>query len=384
MLRIIFNLLPVSLKLLVFQYKSLFSKASLSNRNATILPNNRRTIIFLPTMGWSDFIQRPQHLAKAFANNGWTVIYMIKDQVVDKVMGVEKISENIFLCSNVRLLTGIPIPWIYNPWTINSFYFSYFKECNVIYDYLDKLEVHHYFSPKSFKQHKKLVLTSKIVIASSDNLLKDVIDDRDDSLLIPNAVNSEDFIFGRNDFIPDDLFDIVKTQRPIIGYYGAFAKWIDYDLILFLADKIPEFEFVFLGVDCDNSRMGYQWSNIKNISFLGWKPYGMLPHYAKYFDVAIIPFKVNDVTNSVSPVKLFEYMAMQLPVVSTNISECRKYSTVLVAEDYESFANDVVRAVGLKINLDYQKELSSIVKTNTWDYRCKQLIERMDSFNSRN
>lgn len=122
---------------------------------------------------------------------------------------------------------------------------------------------------------------------------------------------------------PEQLCGIAK---PIIGFFGALSAWLDYDLIAGLAAARPEWSFVFIGpADTDISRI----SAYANIHLIGKVPYEQLPRYAACFDAGIIPFQVNELTRSVNPLKLLEYLSLGIPVVSSYMPDVERFSDVV-------------------------------------------------------
>lgn len=122
---------------------------------------------------------------------------------------------------------------------------------------------------------------------------------------------------------------------PIIGFFGALSSWLDFDLLASIAKERPDWSFVFIGpVDTDISSI----RTIPNVHLVGRVDYELLPLYAACFDVGIIPFKVNELTKSVNPLKLLEYLSVGIPVVSTFMPEVLKYSDVVrIAHDKQEF-----------------------------------------------
>ena len=115
---------------------------------------------------------------------------------------------------------------------------------------------------------------------------------------------------------------------------------------------------------------------LDNIKYLGVKKYQDLPNYGIWFDVAIIPFKEGDIAKSTSPLKLFEYMAMNKPVVATrDLIECQKYEGVLMAEDKNDFILKVEQALDLKDDPNYLLILDENAKSNTWLQRAMKIDE---------
>ncbi|HUP18267.1 MAG TPA: glycosyltransferase, partial [Acidimicrobiia bacterium] len=113
----------------------------------------------------------------------------------------------------------------------------------------------------------------------------------------------------------------------------------------------------------------------ENVWWLGPKGYDVLPGYLHHFSVATIPFKVNDVTHSVSPLKLFEYMAGGKPVVTTAMREAQHYEHVLVAHDPDEWVRLIVEGVALDRDPAFVKSLQRTARANTWDQRVGTLID---------
>jgi glycosyltransferase involved in cell wall biosynthesis len=194
--------------------------------------------------------------------------------------------------------------------------------------------------------------------------------------LCPNGV---DFAhFARHDATrnpPDDLAPILARRRPIIGYYGALAEWFDYDLVAYAAKALPDHEFVLIGPDYDGTMRSRDLFTLANVNWLGVKEYAELASYLRYFDVATIPFLVNEVTHSVSPIKLFEYMAGGRPIVTTDLRECARYSVVQVAKTPPDFVDEIRRAVRRGQDPAFRELLRNTARANTWDVRAGTLID---------
>jgi glycosyltransferase involved in cell wall biosynthesis len=139
--------------------------------------------------------------------------------------------------------------------------------------------------------------------------------------------------------IPDEVRDI---RGPVAGYVGNVYDRLDQDLVARTAERLPDWSFVFVGlVRCGVERL----SRMKNVSFLGMKPPSQLPGYLKRFDVGIIPHKVDSFTVCQNPVKLYEYLAAGLPIVSTDLPELEPYRDfVLFADTPEAFSDALKRA----------------------------------------
>ncbi len=118
---------------------------------------------------------------------------------------------------------------------------------------------------------------------------------------------------------------------------------VDVELIKYCSDKLKEIDFYLIGPI--NKDLGIL-NDSKNVHILGKKNYKEIPNYIYYSDVALIPFEVNELTNSVSPIKLYEYMSLGLNVVSTNLKEVKYInSPAYIADSYEKFVNYIKQAI---------------------------------------
>ena len=133
--------------------------------------------------------------------------------------------------------------------------------------------------------------------------------------------------------------EIAGLKSPVIGFHGLVADWVDLGLIKFLATSRPEWSFVLVGkLDTDTAVL----RNLANVHLLGRKDYAQLPAYCKGFDVAILPFAINELTLASNPLKLREYLAAGLPVVSTAIPEAARLGSLLrIGENNEHFLRQI-------------------------------------------
>ncbi len=165
----------------------------------------------------------------------------------------------------------------------------------------------------------------------------------------------------------------------LYGYYGALASWFDYNLIIYLAKQRPQYNIVLFGIKYDDSLDKYNINNYSNIFFLGAKNYSILQNYASKFNVCIIPFLINSITKATSPVKLFEYMALGKPIVTTAMTECKKYKSVFISNNYNEFIKLIDNCVNLK-DETYFKLLTKEALQNTWYEKAKIIVNLLKNF----
>jgi glycosyltransferase involved in cell wall biosynthesis len=158
-------------------------------------------------------------------------------------------------------------------------------------------------------------------VVVSQRLLREEIEPlrRDSIVEIGNGVDFT--LFDAAWRQPSRPADICNLPRPRIGYAGALAEWIDLDLIAHIAEAMPRASIVLvgptvgLGVDPEA-----RFRSLGNVRWLGSKPHEELPHYVREMDVCLIPFRLTALTRAVNPNKLYEYLALGKPVVSTDFS----------------------------------------------------------------
>jgi glycosyltransferase involved in cell wall biosynthesis len=147
--------------------------------------------------------------------------------------------------------------------------------------------------------------------------------------------------FGKpNKSTPESLKHL---SGPIVGFFGLVSEWVDIELIMYSASKLPDYTFVVVGrstVDLSGFKQ------YKNIICTGIVPYSELPDYASIFDVGSIPFRVNELTLACNPLKMIEYFALGLPVVSTALPEVEKFGdAVLISRSNDEYVNLLKEAV---------------------------------------
>jgi len=115
-----------------------------------------------------------------------------------------------------------------------------------------------------------------------------------------------------------------------------------------------------------------------NIRWIGQREYGELPAYLRLFDVAMIPFVINEITLATSPLKLYEYFAGGKPVIATPMPECEAFSEVSIVRNAEEFSRtlDVAKVQGQ--DPEFQRRLRELGRENSWTARVKLVRERLE------
>lgn len=354
-------------------------------------------IIFPATVDFHYMTQRPQHLARAFSDAGYVVIYGTLNQQMDKVDVTELVTDNLYLLNEhyFHYLTYVFKPEksiYYCLWPNNVKHLEYLPYSYLIYDYMDELSLLELPENELERDHKIILNQANLVTVSADKLMRQLPEEiLSKALLVNNAV-SQEFINAVNaealscsadscikmwsrDYVPlGDRFN----HSPILGYYGAIAEWLDFDLIEHLAKNFCEARIVLIGpiVEKVSKRvMNLLW-NYSNIVVLPPCTQLELIPFLNQFDVCLLPFIKNTVTDSVSPVKLFEYFAAGKPIVTTNLDECVKYASVRTANSHFEFV-DLVRQSLLDNHTKLDEVAQKIALNNTWAHRIQHIESKM-------
>lgn len=246
----------------------------------------------------------------------------------------------------------------------------------IIYDCIDNWDSDLGWIWYTKEKEIEIIEMSDIIIASANTLvdrLKNLTNK--EVQLIPNAVNLR--IFDRNikHSKPKDLPD---DEKPIAIYIGAlWGTWFDWELVKYVAAYAPDFNFIFIGNIPDDNSYIQELVTYPNVFFLGLKPQYLLPHYLKHSDVCIIPFKYDEkIIKYTNPLKIYEYLAMGKPVVSTYMDELISMPQILLSKNYNEFAENIQES--LKITIDYPV-LEKYIHQNSIEKRVEDLLKIVKS-----
>jgi glycosyltransferase involved in cell wall biosynthesis len=168
--------------------------------------------------------------------------------------------------------------------------------------------------------------------------------------------------------------DIANLRRPVVGFFGDIEgnTTVDLDLIARVAHVLSNVSFVFVGrVVTDLGAV----RDLPNVYFLGKKPYMDVPRYGAQFDVAIMPWKQNRWIHYCNPIKLKEYLALGLPVVSTEFPEALQYRDVIyIARNAEEFIRGIQDAIRGD-ELGTMQTRRARVATDSWEQATLRIID---------
>jgi glycosyltransferase involved in cell wall biosynthesis len=258
-----------------------------------------------------------------------------------------------------------PINWVFNPAAATVA--GALGESLVVYYCVDEYTAFTGVATDRLERLEAGLLDrANLVVVSAERLLENKKRRNPNVLLVRHGVDVEHFATAV-DFrtvVPEEIRDLPK---PIIGFIGLVADWVDVDAMVRTAKAFPNGSLVVIGgVTTDVSSL----AAMPNVHFLGRKPYADLPAYCKNFDVAINPFIINELTLNANPLKVREYLAAGLPVVSTAIPEVEALDACLIARTPDEFVSQVRLAL-LKPGPDGER--SQTMASESWESRVEIL-----------
>ncbi len=225
---------------------------------------------------------------------------------------------------------------------------------------------------------EKLFRTADFVVVSAEKLLESKRSLNPNTFLIRHGTDWRHFSAALNGGVAVPP-EIAALPKPVIGFHGLLADWIDYELIGKIARRFENGSVVLIGkIAVDAEQKIKVLNGLSNVHLLGRKPYDALPGYCKGFDVAINPFIINDLTVAANPLKVREYLAAGVTTVSTDIPEVRVLEHCLVAADHEDFLAKLESAITNKVAGGI---VSDSVKDESWEAKVEELRELLGRTN---
>jgi len=361
----------------------------------------KKDIICFPIINWDYRYQRPQHIMTEFAKNGHRVFYLtVNLRKLNKPYEIKQLSENIFQIEfnspkffdiykdvfDKSLLSEViksfqifrdelkldAVCFVEFPtWTPLVLELKKQFNYRIVFDCLDDFTGFGNVIKEREREEKTLVQNSDLVITSASYLLKKVMKETSKTLFLPNAGEFDHF-----NKIPSDR-PLRDYKKPIIGYFGSIADWFDNDIIEYVAERRPDLTFIFIGHTFGSDVRKLQ--ELKNVHFLGERPYSELPKYLTEFDVCLIPFKIIPLIVATHPVKIYEYLSAGKAVVSTDIPELLPMASLCyIAKDKEDFLRKIDLALKENDNNLVQRRID-FASQNTWEHRFSNLYSTLNN-----
>ena len=289
---------------------------------------------------WNFVFQRPQHLMTRFGKNRrlifveepvfnatenhmeitmddtnrvWIMVPHLKsDMEMSDVIAAQKALVDYLLIS---MQIKRYVLWYYSPMALG--WSDHLNPELIIYDCMDELAAFKFAPPHLIQQELKLLQKADIVFTGGQSLYEAKKHLHNNIYAFPSSIDKTHFNIAR--FEVEEPVDQANIPHPRIGFYGVLDERLDIDLLSQLVALRPDWHFVLIGpvVKIDPADLPRQ----NNIHYLGSKNYTELPYYLAGWDIAMMPFALNESTRYISPTKTPEYLAGGKPVVSTPIKD---------------------------------------------------------------
>jgi glycosyltransferase involved in cell wall biosynthesis len=351
---------------------------------ATVLPRARAPlVIFEPHLDWyMAQPQRPHHMARALARLGCLVVYRTFGA---EVAGLREVEPRLWLCSDAAADAL--------PGAVRCFYSTSLhahagdllaarRRGAVVYDYIDCIDPAICGGAREARRLHALCRAAlgggaDLVVSSARALHAQALAERGASacVYVPNGVDVAHYraacAVPRRVATPT-----VGARKRVVGYFGVIAPWLWFEAIDELAARMPDVDFVFYGADYGGSLP--RLSRRSNVHHRGAIDYAQLPGAAAGFDVCLIPFRPGEIARTTSPLKLYEYFALEKPVVVTaDLRECLGHRGVYVGADPPSLERALRQALAVAGRDELRAALRAQAEAHDWTRRASQWLGKV-------
>ena len=273
-----------------------------------------------------------------------------------------------------------PVVWTFLPTPLAREIIKAIDPALTIYYCIDDLASSSHEARKIVKSEQALFRDADLVFVTSERLRQRAAQFSNRVHLFPFAVNLAVFQKSREarESVPDDL---AALKHPIAGYVGGLHQWVDQDLLVAIATRLPKVNFALIGPEqTDVSKL----KALPNIHLFGQRPHADLPRYVSGFDCGLVPYRITEYTANVYPTKLNEYLVMGIPVVATDLAEIRRFNTehgliVDIAESADDYANAVKQAVtAVPLPSEVSRRVE-VAESNSWERRLEKMSQLIDA-----
>ena len=359
--------------------------------------SSKPVLICFSHLRWNFVFQRPQHLMSRFARDyrlfvweepmfdaaGAPSLELAVDAKAGVTVAVPHLNPDEPHAHEAQLrelldelvatrAAGPLVRWYYTPMML-PFSRHLEAECTV-YDCMDELKNFKFAPPELLPLEQELLKTADVVFTGGYSLYEAKREAHDNVHAFPSSVEVRHF--GQARAAQADPADQAALPRPRLGFYGVIDERIDLDLLKAAAEARPDWTFVMVGPVVKISED--ELPRLPNIAYLGGKDYKELPAYLSGWDVAMMPFAINEATRFISPTKTPEYLAAGRPVVSTPIKDViRHYGEldgVQIARNPAEFVAACERALSLPTaNREWLLPVDALLSTMSWDETAAQM-----------
>lgn len=349
---------------------------------------------------WGFVFQRPNHLLSRFSRH--QRVFFIEEPIFhdheDKIQ-IENYNENLFVITpyikhglteaEVHNKQRKTISTIFNNMKINRFFSWYYTPMAlsftdhltpelVIYDCMDELSAFKFAPPELTIREKELFKKADVVFTGGNSIYKSKKDQHHNIFSFPSSIDKHHFGIARNH--KEDPADQAGIPHPRFGFFGVVDERFDIEMLDKVAKERPEWHFIILGpvVKIDPATLPHY----ENIHYLGGKKYEELPAYIAGWDIATIPFAMNESTRFISPTKTPEYLAAGKPVISTPITDVvHPYGDnklVHIVSNADEFIAAAENELNKKRKSTWLKKVDEFLAFNSWDRTWGQMVRNIE------
>jgi glycosyltransferase involved in cell wall biosynthesis len=357
-----------------------------------------KNLICFSHLRWTFVFQRPQHLMSRFARHSRVHFFeepVYENQspelrrsicprtgvhVITPVLPVGTSPGQIVMLQRQMLESMLVdddihdfIAWYYTPMALQ--FTNAIPSSLTIYDCMDELSAFAGAPPTMRANEQLLFERADLVFTGGASLFAAKRKNHSSVHLFPSSVDVTHFSRARS--LTGELADQTNIPHPRIGYIGVIDERLDTTLLIRIAEMNPSWHFVMVGpvVKIDPKTL----PKCTNIHYLGMKAYDDLPDYLGSWDVAMLPFSLNESTRFISPTKTPEYLAAGLPVVSTPIADViapyGDLGLVSIAAGAERFTEAIAHALKHGRTRSWSKQVDAFLDTLSWDRTWQKMAE---------
>jgi glycosyltransferase involved in cell wall biosynthesis len=349
---------------------------------------------------WGFVFQRPNHLLSRFSRH--QRVFFIEEPVFqdeDDKLHIENYNDNLYVVTpHIRsglseqevlvrqqkfitnLITNMKInrffSWYYTPMALP--FTDHLNPELVIYDCMDELSAFKFAPPQLTQLEKDLFRKADVVFTGGHSIYESKKNQHHNIHPFPSSIDKHHFGSARsfkND--PEDQKDI---PHPRFGFFGVVDERFDIELLDNVARERPDWHFIILGpiVKIDPATLPHY----ANVHYLGGKKYEELPAYISGWDIATIPFAMNESTRFISPTKTPEYLAAGKPVISTPIKDVASpygdSKLVYIVQNAKEFIRAAEKEMDKKRKAAWLKKVDEFLLYNSWDRTWGQMVRTIE------
>ena len=365
-----------------------------------------QSLVVFSHLRWDFVFQRPQHLMTRLARH--FDVFFIEEPVHDPGaarMEVNEFAPNLHICRPHTPTSGggftaaqmpalrrlveqlmvsrdvhSPIVWFYTPLALPLL--QAVDASTIVYDCMDELSAFQDAPPELLELERALLRVADVVFTGGPSLYRSKQSLHENVHCFPSSVEREHFARAADPQL--DHEEQLGIPRPRFGFFGVIDERFDPACIALLADTHPDWHVVLVGpiVKIDPATLPKR----PNIHYMGQRSYQELPEFLAGWDVAMLPFAINEATRYISPTKVLEYMAAEKPVVSTPVTDVvQPYGHVVyIGRHPSAFVTACEKALGegSKVRAQRFAKMRAIVNGTSWDAtvtKMRDLIARTAS-----